>query len=70
MPFDSMTGAAAGKKGVGKNRWKGKDPSTNRTEKFLTKVTPSELEMMETKAAKHGLSRTELIVQAVRSYPD
>jgi len=69
MSFNSETGSAAGQKGsAGKTRWKGKDPSTNRTEQIRIKVTVEELKIMDIKSRKHGLSRTELIVQAVNSY--
>ncbi|MCL2415832.1 MAG: hypothetical protein FWD01_03365 [Defluviitaleaceae bacterium] len=67
MPFNSETGRDGGKKGGGK-RWKYKDPATIRSEKFLVKVTPSELAMIDAKAAEIGIPRVELIVRAVKEY--
>jgi hypothetical protein len=68
VPFNSETGAAAGRKGTDKNRWKGKDPSTIRSEKILFKATPDEKAMMDDKAATAGVSRGELIIRAVKKY--
>ena len=67
MPFDSASGRAGGQKG-GRNRWRDKDPATVRSEKFLIKVTPSELALMDEKAEEEGVSRTELIVRATQQY--
>jgi len=67
VPFNPETAAAAGRKG-GPNRWRDKDPTTTRSVGIHPKLTPDELEMIDSKAAEEGVSRVELIVRAVREY--
>ena len=67
MKFDKDTAAAVGRKG-GTNRWRSKDPSTKRDRLLSLAVSCAEQEMIEVKAKDVGLSRTELIVRAVREY--
>ena len=64
MPFDKESGAAGGRKG-GLNRWRGKDPATVRNVHVRIAVTPTELAMIDEKAAAAGVSRVECIVRAV-----
>lgn len=70
MPFKKGENAsAAGKKGgLASGRWKGKDPSTSRNVNILLKVSPTEADMIKSKADKAGLSRVELVVRAVKNY--
>jgi len=63
MPFDSDTGAAAASE-----KWKGKDPSTNRTATFLVKVSPDELAAIDAKAANEGVSRNSFVIRAALEY--
>ena len=71
MPFDSKTASTAGKiggrRGAAK-RWGNKDPVTIRNKSLRLVVTHEEFDMMNVKAAAEGISRTELIVRAVRRY--
>ena len=67
MPFDSKTGAAGGRKG-GKNRWRGKDPASDRTKQLPLRVSPDELAMITEKADALDISRVELVVRAVKQY--
>jgi hypothetical protein len=71
MSFDSKTGQIAGQVGGKKSavkRWGGKDPSTVRKRSLRLTVSNDELDMMDTIAAAECISRTELIVRAVREY--
>ena len=71
MPFDSKSGAAAGRKGGSSSAakmWKDKDPDTKRTKSLLLKISPDELAQIAEKAAQNGISRVELIVRAVTAY--
>ena len=67
MPFDKTTAAAAGRKG-GPNRWRDKDPSTVRNRHVRLAVSQSELDMIDAKAVRENVSRTELVVRAVDKY--
>lgn len=67
MPFDSKTGREAGL-ASSEVRWGDKDPSTKRTEKFLVKVSPVEMEMINDKAKEYSVSRNDLIIRAVSEY--
>ena len=67
MPFDSKSGADAGRKG-GPNRWSGKDPSTNRTKSLLLKLSNDEIALISEKAKAAGISRVELVIRAVKEY--
>ena len=61
MPFDSKTGAIAGRKG-NSIRWKDKDPITVRSEKILFKASPGEKAEIDENAKKAGMSRGEFII--------
>jgi hypothetical protein len=69
MPFDSKTarlaGSAGGQRSAAK-RWAGK--TTIRDQAIRIVITREELDKMNAKAAAEGISRTELIVRAVRDY--
>jgi len=67
VPFNKETAVNLGSKG-GSNRWKGKDPATNRKKTFLIKMTLAEFEALNEKAKALELSRAELIIQAVKAY--
>ena len=64
-PFDSSNAAGYGQKG-GNNRWRSKEPASSRTKYLALRVSPNELAMINGKAASAGISRTELVVRAVR----
>ncbi|MDR0654657.1 MAG: hypothetical protein LBG12_15315 [Synergistaceae bacterium] len=69
MPFDSKTARTAGSTGGRQSaakRWAGK--TTIRDQAIRVVITREELDMMNAKAASEGISRTELIVRAVRGY--
>ena len=67
MPFDSTTAASAGRKG-GKRT---KDPVARRDKSLRMTVTQGELDAIDAKAAAENISRTELVVRAIREYrPD
>ena len=69
MPFTKETAAAFGRtSGGGKARWKDKDPATKRVKQLNFVVSLEEHEIMTSKAAKLGLSMTELVVRAVKAY--
>jgi nitrogen fixation protein FixH len=69
VSFDSKTartaGSAGGRRSAAK-RWAGK--TTIRDKAIRVVVTEEELDLMNLKAAADGISRTELIVRAVRDY--
>jgi hypothetical protein len=69
MPFDSKTartaGSAGGRRSAAK-RWAEK--TVIRDKAIRVVITREELDMMNAKAAAEGISRTELIVRAVRDY--
>jgi len=67
MRFDKDTAAAVGRKG-GSNRWRGKDPATKRDRVLSLAVSKDEQDMICEKAGEENISRTELIVRAVREY--
>ena len=67
MPFNSETGAVSGKRG-GLKRWVGKDQSTVRNVSLRINVSRGELAEISCKAQCTGVSRTDLIVMAVRQY--
>ena len=67
MPFTSENAATAGSKGGG-NRWKGKDPNTNRNKPLLLKLSQAEIDTITSKAKEMEISRVELIVRAVTAY--
>ena len=67
MPFDSRSGAAAGRKSSGK-RWAGKDPSTVRNKQLLINISTLEAEMIADTVVLSNVSRTEMIVRAVSEY--
>ena len=67
MPFDKETAAAIGHKG-GSIRWRDKDPSAVRNRHVRLAVSQNELEMIDAKAARENVSRTELVVRAVNKY--
>ena len=70
MPFNSKTASAAGKTGGRKSaakRWNEKN-TTVRDKQIKLTVTHDELAMMNVKAATAGISRTELIVRAVKEF--
>lgn len=67
MPFNSENAAAAGRKG-GPNRWRGKDPATNRNVAISIKVSKAEFDAINQKASDMRISRAELIVKAVEEY--
>ena len=69
MPFTKETAAAFGRiSGGGKARWKDKDPATKRVRQLNIVVSMEEHEILTSKAAKLGLSMTELVVRAVKAY--
>ena len=67
MPFTVENAAIAGSKGGG-NRWKNKDPSTNRNKPLLIKLSQAEIDAITSKAKDMEISRVELIVRAVTAY--
>jgi len=67
MRFDKDTAAAVGRRG-GSNRWRSKDPATKRDRLLSLSVSCAEQEMIDGKAEAESVSRTELIVRAVREY--
>jgi hypothetical protein len=67
MTFNSVTGADAGRKG-GVNRWRNKNPASLRTEYLPLRVSKDELALITDTANQAGLSRVELVIQAVRKY--
>ena len=71
MPFDSKTAKIAGSAGgqlSAAKRWGEKDPITVRNKPLRLTVSIEELNMMDAKATAEGISRTELVVRAVREY--
>lgn len=66
MPFNTETAALAGSKG-GKRSKRPKDPDT-RQRSMCIKVTDAEYEAISAKAATFGVTKAELVVQAVRVY--
>jgi hypothetical protein len=71
MSFDSKTGQSAGRKGGKQSavrRWGGKDPASKRDKSMRLSISGDELSMIDAKAITDGISRTELIVRAVRVY--
>ncbi|MCL2010591.1 MAG: hypothetical protein FWG71_08640 [Synergistaceae bacterium] len=71
MSFDSKSARAAGQVGGKRSaakRWGEKDPVTIRNKPILLRVTHDELDLMDAKAASEGISRTELVIRAVREY--
>ena len=69
MPFDSKTARTAG--GIGGRRSAAKrwaEKTIIRDKAIRVVVTQEELEMMNVKSSAEGISRTELIVRAVRAY--
>ena len=67
MPFTSENAASAGSKGGG-NRWRNKDPNTNRNKPLLIKLSQAEIDAITNKAEIMKISRVELIVRAVAAY--
>ena len=67
MPFNSETAAAAGRKGGRLNK-QDKDPAAFRTKSLFVKVSQSEYNFIDQKAAALKLSKAELIVRAVGAY--
>ena len=63
MPFNSKTAAEAGRKGKRKSYKK-----ITRNKQILIHVTEEEYQLIVNKASKHGLSRPDLIVLAVKQY--
>jgi len=71
MPFNDKTPREVQKKGGANSaakRWRDKDPSTIRNKRVPIDVSEQERQMIDSKAAEHGLSRTELIIQAVKKF--
>jgi predicted DNA binding CopG/RHH family protein len=71
MPFDSKTGQIAGQTGGKRSaakRWAGK--TMKRDKSIPLVVTQEELDMMNVKASAEGISRTEMIVRAVRNWTE
>jgi hypothetical protein len=69
MPFDSKTARTAGSVGGRRSaakRWAEK--TIIRDKAIRVVITHEELDMMNVKAVAEGISRTELIVRAVRDY--
>jgi hypothetical protein len=64
MPFTKDTASAAGRKG-GKAT---KNPAKVRNKSVYIVITESELAMLDEKSEAEGVSRTELIVRAVKKY--
>ena len=65
MPYDSMSGSKAGKKGMA-SRWGDKDPNSVRNIQFSLRVSKDEAEYIDAKAKKLNISRTELVVRAIK----
>ena len=71
MPFNSTTGADAGRKYGRKGamaRWGERDPDSIRSKALPLKVSADELAYITNKAERLGLSRAELIVRAIKAY--
>lgn len=65
MPFNKETASAAGKKS---KRWSDKKPNTVRNTQLKINVSGEERDFILFKATMSGLSMTELILKAVKSY--
>ena len=64
MPFNKETAAEAGRKG-GMTK---KAPGAVRNKPISIIITPTALKMIDDKAAAENVSRTELIIRAVKKY--
>jgi len=67
MPFDDKTASVAGSKG-GKARWKHRNPEDKRDKKLMITVSQNEADEIDGKAEALKISRTELVVQAVKNF--
>ena len=71
MPFNSETGAEAGRK-YGKKaseaRWGERDRASVRSVRLSICVSPDEMEMIKKKVAVAKISRAEFIIRAVRAF--
>ena len=67
MPFDDKSASVAGSKG-GKARWRHRSPEDRRDKKITITVSQAEADTIDGKAEELNISKTELMVRAVKKY--
>ena len=65
---DAASRDIARRGGLASGRWKDKNPETLRTKSLLLKLSAAEYETIDAMAKSEGVSRVELVVQAVQDY--